>query len=62
MKSDAEQIIIASGIETGELVCLTALEFVVEGMKVDPVSLDGTALKAETPTIAEVPESNGDQS
>lgn len=62
IKSDAEQIIIGSGIETGELVCLTALEFVVEGMKVDPVSMDGTPLNAETPTIAEVPESNGDQS
>ena len=44
IKADEDKVILASGIEAGELVCLTALEFVVEGMAVDPVALDGTPM------------------
>lgn len=62
IKSDAEQIIIADGVEPGELVCLTALEFVVEGMTVEPVNMDGTPLEIEATAVAEVPEPKEDKS
>lgn len=62
IKSDAEQVIIAGGVAPGELVCLTALEFVVEGMAVEPVAMDGTPLQNESPALAEVPEEKGDPS
>lgn len=62
IKSDAEQVIITAGVEPGELVCLTALEFVVEGMAVEPVAMDGTPLQIEAAAVAELPDSNGDQS
>lgn len=62
IKSDAEQVIITDGVEPGELVCLTALEFVVEGMAVEPVAMDGTPLQIEAAAVVEVPEENGDQS
>ncbi|RKX34456.1 MAG: efflux transporter periplasmic adaptor subunit [Verrucomicrobia bacterium] len=62
IKADEDQVILSSGLETGERICLTSLEFVVEGMTVDPVAPDGTRLDAPGTAIAEVPESNGDQS
>ncbi len=34
IRTDTESVIIGAGIETGDNVCLTALEFVVDGMKV----------------------------
>lgn len=63
IKSDAEQVIIAGGVEPGERVCLTALEFVVEGMVVEPVAMDGTPLTIDkAAAVAEVPEAKGDRS
>jgi RND family efflux transporter MFP subunit len=45
LRSDSEWVYIQSGIEEGERICLTALEFVVEGMPVEPVdSSDDLAL------------------
>ncbi len=36
IRLDAENVVIGAGLEEGEQVCLTALEFVVDGMKVTP--------------------------
>jgi RND family efflux transporter MFP subunit len=62
VKADEDQVIISEGIEAGELVCLTSLEFVVEGMAVDPVSPDGTRLETPGTAVAEVEDENGDRS
>ncbi len=62
IKADENKVILAAGIEAGELICLTALEFVVEGMVVDPVALDGTPLTRDATAIAEVEDVEGDQS
>jgi len=35
LKTDPNEIVIGGGLQPGELVCTTALEFVVEGMKVE---------------------------
>ena len=37
LKTDSKQVYIGDGVNDGERVCLTALEFVVEGMPVEPV-------------------------
>ncbi|MEZ5274768.1 MAG: efflux RND transporter periplasmic adaptor subunit [Opitutaceae bacterium] len=62
IKADADEVIITEGLEVGELVCLTALEFVVEGMAVEAVSPDGSPLASNGAALAEVPESKGDRS
>jgi RND family efflux transporter MFP subunit len=62
IKADEDQVIISSGLETGEQICLTSLEFVVEGMTVDPIAPDGTHLAPPGTAIAEVEEVNGEQS
>ncbi|BET66393.1 efflux RND transporter periplasmic adaptor subunit [Opitutales bacterium ASA1] len=49
LKTDPDVVVIGSGIAPGELVCTTALEFVVEGMKVE---LYSDAPAAPTPIDA----------
>ncbi len=40
IRADEERVFIRDGIEEGERVCLTALEYVVDGMQVKPISVD----------------------
>jgi multidrug efflux pump subunit AcrA (membrane-fusion protein) len=47
LRSDPNWVYIRSGLDDGERVCLTALEFVVEGMPVEPIETsDDLALAA----------------
>jgi len=50
LKTDADYVYLTSGIKDGEHVCLTALEFVVQGLKVSDVNDLGKTTSEESTT------------
>ena len=42
LRSEQDQVLIASGLKAGERVCISPLDVVVDGMRVKPVFLQGT--------------------
>lgn len=52
LRLEEQDAYLSSGLEAGEMISLTALEFIVEGMKVKPL-LDGQPVDAEGELMAE---------
>ncbi|MCB1205779.1 MAG: efflux RND transporter periplasmic adaptor subunit [Verrucomicrobiae bacterium] len=51
LRTEREDVLVSSGIEDGEQLCVTALAAVIEGMEVKVVSRDGQAVLA-SPSVA----------
>lgn len=49
LRTEREDVLVSSGIEDGEQLCVTALAAVIEGMEVKVVSRDGQAVLASPP-------------
>jgi multidrug efflux pump subunit AcrA (membrane-fusion protein) len=46
LRTERDDVLVSSGIEDGEQLCVTALAVVIEGMEVRVVSRDGQAVPA----------------
>jgi hypothetical protein len=62
LRADPASVIISEGLHAGDLVCTTALDFVVEGMEVEIFGEEKTTAPADDGAVAEVIPSESDSS